>query len=762
MKSFPLSPLKEENYIIELFRLVLPYKWLILIMMVLSILLAKYYLYFIPSTYESYAIIKVNSEKKVGDREDLLRENLLKTNTSGIVQEMSILKTYQVNHRALKNVDFQVQYFIEDAYKKVEIYENRPISISEVTKSSIAFDEPYIVLYPKENGFVLSSKKYGESKLYNYDEMINTKYFSAIVTQNRTFDNAIYIKLNGDNRNIYEEIIKSNLSVSRLDAESNLLVISFKDTIPQRANNYVNALVEAYISQSLQRKQNTNNKILKFLDDQLEKTRVELAISTQELQKYQSKNKSIDPEVKSIKLFEKLGNIDLKISEVVLKEQLLDNLKKYVENNENLDAIAPTLIEFNDESTIKLIDSLNPLQVEEKQLSLEFTDKYPRLIQVRQRIDEIKNKIILNVKNLASIVKIKHQNLLKQKSKYELILATLPKEEKQLISFQRSYMVNSKMYTYLLEKKSENELIQVATVSDYEVVDKAYASSTPVGPKRFMILITAAIVGLALGIFIALLRSFTVDKVKTQKDVERITKLPIYGNIPLYKDKMLMNISLEEAYRKLAMNLQFSKKEDEGNIVLVTSPMQGEGKTTTIVNLSFILQNTRYKSIIVDLNMHNPSVHEHFGMQQQYSGVSTYLSERDNLGNVIFTTNHPNLNIIPSGHTPPNPMELMLSARLEELLITLKREYDYIFIDTGSFDIAQESFYLMQYSDISLVVLREDFSKKSSISDLEKIVRVKQLKNVGLVLKTIVKKQKKKAPPIPQVIGPKKPLKVLL
>jgi len=762
MKSFPLNPLKEENYIIELFKLVLPYKWLILIMMVLSILLAKYYLYFIPSTYESYAIIKVNSEKKVGDREDLLRENLLKTNTSGIVQEMSMLKTYQVNYRALKNVDFQVQYFIEDTYKKVEIYENRPISISEVTKSSIAFDEPYIVLYPKENGFVLSSKKYGESKLYNYDEMINTKYFSAIVTQNRTFDNAIYIKLNGDNRNIYEKIIKSNLSVSRLDAESNLLVISFKDTIPQRANNYVNALVEAYISQSLQRKQNTNNKILKFLDDQLEKTRVELAISTQELQKYQSKNKSIDPEVKSIKLFEKLGNIDLKISEVVLKEQLLDNLKKYVENNKNLDAIAPTLIEFNDESTIKLIDSLNPLQVEEKQLSLEFTDKYPRLMQVRQRIDEIKNKIILNVKNLASIVKIKYQNLLKQKSKYELILTTLPKEEKQLISFRRSYMVNSKMYTYLLEKKSENELIQVATVSDYEAVDKAYASSSPVSPKRFMILITAAIVGLVLGVFIALLRSFTVDKVKTQKDVERITKLPIYGNIPLYKDKMLMNISLEEAYRKLAMNLQFSKKEDEGNIVLVTSPMQGEGKTTTIVNLSSILQNTRYKSIIVDLNMHNPSVHEHFGMQQQYSGVSTYLSERDNLGNVIFTTNHPNLNIIPSGPTPPNPMELMLSARLEELLITLKREYDYIFIDTGSFDIAQESFYLMQYSDISLVVLREDFSKKSSISDLEKIVRVKQLKNVGLVLKTIVKKQKKKAPPIPQVISPKKPLKVLL
>jgi MinD-like ATPase involved in chromosome partitioning or flagellar assembly len=160
--------------------------------------------------------------------------------------------------------------------------------------------------------------------------------------------------------------------------------------------------------------------------------------------------------------------------------------------------------------------------------------------------------------------------------------------------------------------------------------------------------------------------------------------------------------------------------------------------------------------------MHNPSVHEHFGMQSQYSGVSTYLSGRDNLGNVIFTTNHPNLNIIPSGPTPPNPMELILSPRLEELFKTLKKEYDYIFVDTGSFDIADETFYLMRYSDVNLIVLRENFSKKSSLVELEKIIREKQIKNVGLVLKTVAMKQKKKSSPVPQVITNNKPVKTLL
>ncbi len=762
MKSLPSNSIKEENYIIELFKLLLPYKWLILTMMVISILLGKLYLYFTPPVYQSYAIIKVKSDKEVGDKEDLLRESLFKTNAAGITQEMSILQTYQVNYQALKNIDFQVQYFLEDAYKKVEIYENKPIEIRELSDTSRTFNEPYIALIPKENGFILSSKKYGESEFYHYDEAIKTTYFSAIIHKNKDFENTIYIKINGDNRSIYENIIKSHLSVNRLDEESNLLVIAFKDTIPKRANNYVNALIEAYINQSLQKKENINNKILKFLDEELEKTREKLEISEQELLGYQSKNKSIDPEIKSTNLFEKLGNLDLRLSEVILKEQLIDNLKKYIKNNRNFDAIAPTLLEFNDQSTIRLIDSLNTLYVEEDELKIEFTDSYPRLIQVRKRIDDIKKKITLNVRNLGDVLEIKRKNLLKQKSKYESILTTLPKKEKKLISFQRSYEVNSKMYTYLLEKKSENELIEVSAVSDYETVDKAYTPSTPVSPKKSMILIMAAMIGLGLGIFIALLRSFTIDKVKTQKDVELLTRLPIYGNIPLYKDDMLMNVNLEESYRKLAMNIQFSKKEDEGNIVLVTSPMQGEGKTTTIVNLSAVLQNTRYKSIIIDLDMHNPSLHEHFGMQQQYSGVSTYLSERDNLGNIIFTTNHPNLNIIPSGPTPPNPMELMLSPKLDDLFTTLKREYDYIFIDTGSFDVALETFYLMKYSDISLVVLREDFSKKSSIADLENIIREKDLKSVGLVLKTIPIKQKKKPTPVPQVITKQKDVKVLL
>lgn len=768
MKSLPfnasLHTPKEENYIIELFKIVSPYKWLILSMIVFSLILAKVYLYFIPPTYESYAILKVKSEDKAVGVQDLLRDTLLNTHSAGIDQEISILKTYQMNRKALEKVNFKIGYFIDEGYRNVEIYNNVPIKVEGLSKIDPNVIGEYITLMPKGEGFTLTLKEHPQSSLYLYNEEVKTPYFIATVIQNKSFDKPIYLKINGDNRHIYENTLKSKLSVGQVDLNSNLINISLQDTIPERANNYLNALIDAYIEESIKKKNNANDKILQFLDEQLKITKGELEISERELENYQSQNKSIDPSVKSTSFFEKLSDVDLDLSEITLKEKLIQNLTQFVLHNRNLDAIAPTLIEFNDQSTIKLIDSLNTLQAEEDELKLEFTDNYPRLIQIRQRMASIKNKVTLNVKNLASVLTAKRINLLQQKNKYEEILTSLPKKEKKLISFKRNYEVKSKMYTYLLEKKSEKELIKVASLADYEAVDSAYNSGIPIKPKSMVVWVIAGLIGLGLGIFFALIRFLTMDKIKTQKEIEHLTKLPIYANIPLYKENMLLNVSLEEAYRKLAMNLQFFKKEEEGNVVLISSVAQGEGKTTTLVNLSKIFQETRYRSIIIDLDMRNPSLHEHFGLEQQYSGISTYLSQRDNLGNVIFTTSSPNLHIITSGPTPPNPIELMLSPRLEELLMTLKRKYDYIFIDTGSFDVALETFYLMQYSDINLIVVRENFSKKSSITDLEKMIREKQLKNIGLVLKTVpptLKKLKPLIAPSTAVLENKKPFKAL-
>ena len=732
----------EENYIIELFKRVTPYKWSILTIMLLFIVLMKVKLYFTPSVYESYAIIKVKVNENKVDSKDLLRDSLFKTNTVGINQEMAILQTYQTNEKALKKIDFKVKYFIKDGYRKKEIYDTVPLKITNITKIEPKYIDKFITILPLKNGFSVDVEGVENNTTYAYDVEVETPFFSAVVSKNKEFITPLYIKLQGSSRRIYETIIKDNLSVSQLKLETNLIKVAFQDTIPKRANEYIDALVDVYINRSIKKKDSINSKILNFLNDRLEVTKKKLDIAESELEEYQSTNKNIDPSMNSKDSYEKLSDIELQLSEIQLKEQLISNLLIFIKRNRNLDSIAPTLLEFNAQSTLKLISDIQALQIKEDELSVEFTDKYPPLIKLRKRMRSIKRQVSLNIKNLKSTLKLKRKSLLKQKKKYEAILTALPKKEKNYINFKRNYEVNSKIYTYLLEKKSENELLQVATISDYEAIDKAYSSMIPVKPKRMALLILAGIIGLGLGVILALIRSLFKKKIQKKQEIEELIKLPLYGHIPLFKENKGINRAIEEAYRKLAINLQFSKKENEGNIVLVTSSIKGEGKTTTLANLTGIFRETKYRSVLIDLNLIEPSLHTYFSMDLPYSGMSTYLSRRDNLGNIIFTTHYSNLDIITAGPIPPDPAELIASSQLEELFSVLKERYDYIFIDTPSFEEVPQVLDLVKYADKSLVVLRENVSSKPLVEKLERAIKEKKLRNIGLVFKSTVKMSK--------------------
>ena len=751
MKVSPMHSSSSENYIIELFKRVLPYKWSILFIMLILMVLMKVKLYFTPSIYESYAIIKVKVNANRVDGKDLLRDSLFKTNTVGINQEMAILQTYQTNQKALKSVSFQVQYFLDEGYKKVETYKDIPISLEHLSNIEHKIIGKNITLHPLDGGFSLESKKLKSSKVYPYDELITTPYFTGIISKQIEFSTPIHLKVNGSSRRIYESIIKSNLAVTQLKLETNLIKVAFKDTIPQRANNYVDALVDVYIDRSVKKKNSINEKILNFLDERLAITKKKLELSENELEKYRAENKSLEPSIQSNDSFTRLSDIELKLSELQLKEQLVKNLVTFVQHNRNLDAIAPTLVEFNDQATINLINSIQTLHIKEDELMLDYTARHPKLIQLRKRIGTIKQQISLNVKNLKSTLIFKRKSLLKQKGKYEKELKVLPKKEKNLIHFKRNYEVNSKVYTYLLEKKSENELVQVASISDYEAVDRAYNTHIPIKPKRTAMLILAGIIGLLLGVALALLRSLMVNKVSKQQDIELLTRLPFYGKIPLVPNPTDYYIEVDEAYRQLAINLQFSKKEHESKVVLFTSPNQGEGKTTTLANLTSIFAQTNYKSILVDLDLYRPTLNTALGLNPQYSGMSTYLSGRDNLGHIIFQTGYSDIDIIHAGPVPPNPSELILSSKLEELLGILKERYDYIFIDTSSLEEAPETFHLMHYSDINLIIFRENVTTKASITHFEAQIKEKNLKNMGLVLKFSSKLKVKK-------IAEKKPL----
>ncbi len=742
----------------ELFAALLQYKWSILFTSVLMLLTAAFYLYFKTPVYSSYAVI----EAKPSGSQDVLSDDLLGSafgsgSNTNVNKEIAILETFNTNNYALNKVNFYTQYFIDDGFKKIEIYHDLPINVKNIKIFYKNIRNKMIKVIPVQDGYRLQVEnsfknkilhwlfgkaiiELDDQKIHHYGAKVVTDYFELTIEKKATIDQSLYFVLTGDNRQIYGAMIQNNLTITQPDRAAPLINVTFENSIPQRANTYIDTLLDVFIQHSVAEKTKGNDRIIGFINKQLKHIKQKLDNSEEKLEKYRIKHQVIDPSLQAKTYLTELTKIDIEHSENELKKVLIKDILKFTKENKDLEALAPYLIQLDDRSTIALITKLQEAQIKKVGIRTQYSEKYSGYLAVLKEIQIIKKKIILNIRNLNSSMIHRNKNLEKLKKSYEAKLKTIPTEERTLINLQRDYDVSSQNYDYLLKKKTENEMIKVTILSDYRVVDYAYNNNQPIGPTSPVIVLAALIFGIILGIVQALLRTFMNDKIQSKKDIENLTTIPIYGILPALKQKVLKlevfkdpKSPFAESYRSLRTNLQFSRKKGQANVILVTSTIAGEGKSTTVANLGAIFQMADYRSIVINMDLRKPTLHHYFNLSNS-KGMSTYLSGKSSISEIIQPTHYEKLDVIASGPIPPNPSELILTDKLDTLINELKEVYDYIIVDSAPLGLVSDTMHLMEYADTSLIVFRENVAKKSFVTDLNQLVETHDLKHVGIVI----------------------------
>ena len=732
------------------------YKWSIITITLLFIVTSYAYVYFKPSIYQSYSIIKVKSNQKSGS-EDVISNTLSTTVTKDVIEEISLLKTFKINNRSLDYVNFKTHFYIDKEYKKVEIYGDKvPISLNNITILDKKIIGKQLTLTPKNDGYTLTYQMSYKEKLKQFffqkkdfifqhqegkfEQTIENEYIKLKINQKAKFNHPIHFTVYNDKRNIFEKLIYNRLTIVQLEKDTSLIKINFEDNIPERANLYVDALTKSFIDYSIESKNTQNSKTLNFIVKELTNIKKELKESEEKLELHQVSKNIVKPSEQARIYIKDLSNLEIAISENMLKKKLILNLINFVQHNYNLDAIAPSISKLGDKNTFDLITKLQNTQILEEELTQEYTGEYPKLKIIRKKITTIRNKIEYNLRSLRSNIEYENTSLNKRKSTYEKEMKTLPSKERELVNIKRNYEVKSKMYEYLLKKQAENKIIQLATFSNYQIIDYAYSSNVPIKPKRSFILLVSTLLGLAIGSFLAFIRYFSNSYVKGKNDIEHMTTLPIYGSIPFFKQaKNQIQVHKEakspfsEAFRTLRTNLQFMSTQNTGTVILITSTIPGEGKSTTSANLATILEMAKYKTVIVNFDLRKPTLQNFFSVSND-KGVSTYLNGQDSIDDIIIATEFANLDIIPSGPIPSDPSELILSKQLPELFQALKDKYEYIIIDTAPIGIVSDTKTLFQHSDLNLIIIREDYGKKEFILTLEEMIEKHNFKNVGLIL----------------------------
>ena len=732
----------------ELINLLLKHKYKILLTALSIAIATAIYVYLQPDIYRATTTL----ELKVENGSSVKNSNILSLLPSGAGEVNSETEIEKIESQsnivaALENVDFLHHYYIEKLYKKHELYnkspftvllgegENNLFAIHPVDKTHYRVEAKIIDHKTGKEVKIDKLASYGEEvKGDGYDFTLNLKE-GAMLDPKKVY----YFMVNDKYSAI--DMVKKNLTIERLGNESNLIAIHFDDNVPQRAAEFANALAENYLQHEIERKNLEAKKILAFIDMQLAKANKKLQHSESTLENFK-KNSNINLGAKNSNLTESLADLEAKISELGMAEELLSSLYAQIRSGKNLATVTAAGLNIEDTGIPQLIREMQKTVLQRKLLLQDYTYEHPAVKRLTQSINQQKRVIATSVMALKKRISRRKKILQQKIKKQSKMMENLPQEEKILGGLKRKFIINEKIYSYLLQKRAETAIQKASTVTNSRIVDRANVPQKPIKPKRKLIVLVSFIIGLLIGSLLVLLREYFDNRIHTEEDINKISNIPVVATIPVIKnDKNGLKVFtspksvVTEAYRALRSNLQFMS-ESENTVITVTSTIAGEGKTTTTVNLASIITLIEKRVIVLNMDMRKPTLHKKFNLPNN-EGMSSLLAGKSSIADVIQSTGYNNFDIISSGPIPPNPSELILNKNMDLVIEALKEKYDVIIFDTPPVGLVTDAIALMQKSDITLYVVRAGESKKGFIENANRLRREHKISGLGIVINAI-------------------------
>ncbi len=518
---------KDEINLRELFTVIGRYKWSIIFFTLLITLAVAAKVYFMPKYYKSTVTIEVKpSDDEAGGFSMGGAAAMLLGGASGgstdLEKDITLLKTYRTNEKVLNIIDgYMIRYFIKDKkHKEVELDNNQSIEVTDIQIHSyknygirLLVKPLNVTEYELLAPSIFTDKGLG---VHHYSELVKHEDFDLMIHKKRDFNTTYTIELSGTKRHVYEQIITKNLKIVA-DKESPFITLSFLDNLPNRGEAYLQNLIEIYTNLSISDIKNDAQIIIDSYDKQLQKVEEKIDTSSRKLENYKTQHNILSPELQATSLVKELSNIGIEIAQNNYKYDLIGNLIHFVKENENIDAIAPSLKELEDEPTISLIKIIQTQELALSELLIKYKPNHPTIIRADKIIYNLKAKVLSNLKNLKKTLKEKTKSLKKMENSYNVKLKSSPKQEQKLITFSRNYEVNEKMYLYLMQERSASQIKHDKTLSRFKIIESIYTSPRAAKPKKALIVIVTFITMFIFMIFITFFRDFLRDDKKRKK-----------------------------------------------------------------------------------------------------------------------------------------------------------------------------------------------------------------------------------------------------
>lgn len=724
------------------------WKWFVLCA-IIGLACAYYHYSTIIPVYQVGASIYLSDDKNTTSNALAMSSQLVDTKQFIDETELEILKSRNTVIKIVDSLNLAYSYAYKGRFRNRPIYGSNPITIRLDSIALFNLKSPI-----KTEITPVGEDKYKIEIITHYKGEKEVKKFekTTLPLDVELSQGTLHIEktpgtqplfgtllANVNSRASVASRISGALSIGFNFNSYSIVRITYNTPVIEEGIDVINALIDFYNRQIIEDKNSSAIQTEAFILDRLVMISGELRDVENRLQEYRQKHQIVNLDAQaSMNLSQKTG-FEQQLVSIDADLRLLDDIERMV-SAAGIYETLPSAV--SDEGVSSLIEAYNRKVIQLNRTLQTSTPDNPLVIKMQEDLTQDKMRLLQNIaatrKNMAS----RRSTIASLENRSAGELSSLPPIDKGLQEIFREQQVKVNIYTFLLQRREEIALQKTLATNTARLIDNPVGSG-PVAPKRNLILLIGLVIGLAIPAAIILLRRLIFPIFKDQEDLERITTVPILGEICKVKTKnqnevvIGENVStpVAELFRLLRNNIGFTLNGDDNKVILVTSSVSGEGKTFVSVNLAMTYALTGKKTLVIGADIRRPALAHRFNLNNQ-RGLTTYLSgqERD-INSLIYKSDvNPNLYILTAGPVAPNPNELLMAPAMEKMMKKLREEFDYVIIDSAPVGIVSDTFLMLRYSDLQLFVTRANYSSSRGLRVLHQAIKLKKFDNVYIVL----------------------------
>ena len=764
-----MNELDEEkvNYQELLFRYIIHWPWFVASVLI-CLIGAWGYLYFQIPVYQVSASIIIKDDKKGGNSGSADLENLglggVITSAQSIDNEIEVLRSKTILKEVVKSLELYITYYDEDEFPRQEMYKTSPVVVNLTAQEADKLSNAALIdMKLASDGGLDVNLKVGLNEYNKRFDKLPAVFPTNVGTFGFTLrDSLSNGQVEGQKEVRHISAVVSQpfgvakgyqwaLTIAPTSKATSVATVSLINTNIQRGQDFINKLMEMYNRNTNNDKNEVAEKTREFINERIKIIDEELGNTEEKLETFKRNAGLTD--ISSDAQLAVSGNAEYEKKRVENGTQinLVRDLAKYINNPLNEYEVLPSNIGLTDNGLTTQLERYNELVIERKRLLRTSTENNPMIINLDMSIRAMKANVKAAIDGTLQGLLIVKADLDREASRFSRRISDAPGQERQYVSIARQQEIKAGLYLMLLQKREENAIMLAATANNAKIIDEPVAEGGPVSPKPKMIYMIALVLGVGLPVGIIFLTSFTKFKIEGRGDVEKLTRLPIVGDVPLTGEKNgsiavfeNQNNLMSETFRNVRTNLQFMLGNGQ-KVILVTSTVSGEGKSFISVNLAISLSLLGKKVVIVGLDIRKPGLNKVFNISRKEQGITQYLSNPEkNLMDLVQASDvSKSLYILPGGTVPPNPTELLARDGLDKAIETLKKNFDYVILDTAPVGMVTDTLLIGRVADLSVYVCRADYTRKAEFTLINELAENNKLSNLCTVINGLDFQKKK-------------------